>query len=57
MQYQSATLQFSMAIVGGVINIIKNILNVLSWPLLIFTIIKIYKHISETYKKLQLVTP
>ena len=57
MQYHAATLQFSVAVVGGVINIIKNILNVLSWPLLVFTIIKIYKHIKEAYTKLQLATP
>ncbi|MEZ5083633.1 MAG: hypothetical protein R2750_09305 [Bacteroidales bacterium] len=57
MQYHAATLQFSVAVVGGVINIVKNILNVLSWPLLVFTIIKIYKHIKEAYTKLQLATP
>lgn len=57
MQYHAATLQFSVAVVGGVINIIKNILNVLSWPLLVFTIIKIYKHIKDAYTKLQLATP
>ncbi|TAJ12071.1 hypothetical protein DMA11_14395 [Marinilabiliaceae bacterium JC017] len=52
--YWVGAMQFSLAIAGGVLKIIMQALNALSWPILLFTIIKVYKNISKSFKNLQL---
>jgi hypothetical protein len=49
-------MEFALSVVGGVLNIVMKAFSVLSWPMLIFSIIKVFKHISESYKKLELIT-
>lgn len=53
-KYSIASLKFSMEIVTGVLKIIMNVLSVLGWAMLILTLIKVYKNITEAYKELQL---
>ena len=55
-RYHTTTLAFSLAVVGGVLNIILKAISVISWPLIIFSIIKIYKKISESYKNIEFIT-
>ncbi len=54
--YHVTSMAFSMAVTGGALKLIINALNILSWPFIIFTIINIYKNISESYKKLEFIT-
>lgn len=53
---QVKNLQFSLAVVGGVLKIIATSLSVLSWPMLMMTIIKTVKQITKTYRNLNIVT-
>lgn len=53
---QVKNLHFSLAIVGGVLKILATSLSVLSWPLLLMTIVKTVKRISESYQNLNIVT-
>ncbi len=55
-KYNVTSMEFALTIVGGVLNIVMKAFSVLSWPMLIFSIIKIFKNISESYKKLELIT-
>jgi hypothetical protein len=55
-KYNVTSMEFALDIVSGVLKIVINAFNMLSWPMLFFTIIKIFKNISESYKKLELVT-
>jgi len=52
--YSVNAMSFALSIVGGVLKIVLHIVNALSWPMLLFTIIKVYKKISESFKKLEL---
>jgi hypothetical protein len=53
---QVKNLQFSLAIVGGVLKIVATSLSVLSWPMLMMTIVKTVRQITETYRNLNIVT-
>jgi hypothetical protein len=53
---QVKNLRFSLAIVGGVLKILATSLSVLSWPLLLMTLIKTVKQITESYQILNIVT-
>jgi hypothetical protein len=55
-RYNVSSMAFALSIVGGVLKIILNALSIISLPMLVFTIIKIFKHISESYQKLELET-
>jgi hypothetical protein len=55
-KYNVTSMEFALSIVGGVINIVIKAFNMLSWPMLIFSIVKIFKNISESYQKLELIT-
>ena len=55
-RYQTTSMIFSLSIVEGVINIVLKAISVISWPLIIFSIIKIYKNISESYKNIEFIT-
>ncbi|MEJ2594967.1 MAG: hypothetical protein P8100_07540 [bacterium] len=55
-KYNTTSMEFALSVVGGVLNIVMKAFSVLSWPMLIFSIIKVFKHISESYKKLELIT-
>lgn len=55
-KYNVSSMAFSLDVVGGVLKIIITAVNVLSWPLLIFSIIKTFKQISESYQKIELKT-
>jgi hypothetical protein len=53
---QVKNLRFSLAIVGGVLKIVATSLSVFSWPMLMMTIVKTAKQITETYRNLNIVT-
>jgi hypothetical protein len=53
---QVKNLRFSLAIVGGVLKIVAASLSVFSWPMLMMTIVKTAKQITETYRNLNIVT-
>jgi len=55
-RYSVTSLDFALTIVGGVLNIVLKAISVVSWPMLIFAIIKIFRNISESYKKLEFIT-
>ncbi len=55
-KYNTTSMEFALSVVGGVLNIVMKAFSVLSWPMLIFSIIKVFKHISESYKELELIT-
>ena len=55
-RYHTTSMIFSLLIVGGVFNIVLKAINVISWPLIIFSIIKIYKNISESYQNIEFIT-
>ena len=55
-KYNVTSMEFALSVVGGVLNIVVKALSVLSWPMLIFAIVKVFKHISESYQKLELIT-
>ncbi|SMO81258.1 hypothetical protein SAMN06265379_10894 [Saccharicrinis carchari] len=55
-RYRWAALAFSLAVTGLVLKSLSRALNVLSWPLALFSIVNSFKVVSEQYKKLELVT-
>ncbi len=55
-EYHVASMTFSLSIVGGVMKLILSAINVISWPFIVFTIISIYKQISESFRKLESIT-
>lgn len=55
-RYSVTSLDFSLTIVAGVLNIVMKAVSVISWPMLIFSIIKIFKNISEAYQKIEFIT-
>ena len=54
--YGISSLRFSMAIVGGVLKIIINAISIISWPLILITIVKVYKNITEAYTEFQAIS-
>jgi len=55
-RYHTTSMIFSLSIVGGVINIVLKALSVISWPMILFSIIRIYRNISESYKRIEFIT-
>jgi hypothetical protein len=54
--YNVTSMKFALSITGGVLRIVMNAVNVLSWPMLIFNITRIFREITESYRKLELIT-
>lgn len=54
-KYGVSSMAFALAIVGGVLRAIIKVVSVITWPLLVFTIINIVKQISEAYKKIEII--
>ncbi len=51
-RYKIRSLEFSLAVVGGILKMAISMVNVLTWPLLLFRIIKIFQDISASYMEL-----
>jgi hypothetical protein len=45
-------MKFTLAIVAGILKLIINMVSIITWPLLLMNIIKIYKNISGAYQDL-----
>lgn len=56
LRYNISSMAFAMSVVGGVLKIVINAISIISWPMLFFSIIKVFKHIIESYQKLELQT-
>ena len=55
-QYAVKSMHFALTIVGGVIRTFLNAIAVFSWPLLVFTIVRVVRNIKESYQKIKLLT-
>jgi len=55
-RYHTTSMIFSLSIVGGVLNIVMKAISVISWPMILFSIIRIYRNISESYKRIEFIT-
>lgn len=54
-QYHVKSMHFALTVIGGVLRTFLNAIAVFSWPLLVFTIVKVVRNIKESYQKLNLV--
>ena len=52
-QYQLGSLQFSMAVVGGVLKIVLHALILIAWPFILITIVKVFRNILLTYQSIE----
>lgn len=52
-QYQFGSLQFSMAVVGGVLKIVVRALILITWPFLLISIVKVFRNILLTYQSIE----
>jgi len=52
-QYQLGSLQFSMAVVGGVLKIVLHTLILIAWPFILITIVKVFRNILLTYQSVR----
>ncbi len=50
--YNINSMKFTLAIVGGILKLIVGMVNIITWPLLVINIIKIYKNISASFLEL-----
>lgn len=50
--YNIHSMKFTLAIVAGILKLIISMVSIITWPLLLMNIIKIYKNISEAYGQL-----
>lgn len=50
--YNINAMKFTLAIVAGILKVIINMVSIITWPLLLIKIIKVYRNISETYREL-----
>jgi hypothetical protein len=55
-QYHVKSMHFALTIIGGVLRTFLNAITVFSWPLLVFTIVRMVRNIKESFQKLNLVT-
>ncbi len=53
--YNIKSMKFTLAIVTGVLKLIIGMINIISWPLLLVNIIKIYKNISISYQEIKII--
>lgn len=54
--YRWAALGFSLAVTGLVLKTLTRSINIISWPLALFSIVNSFKIISVQYKKLEIIT-
>ncbi|MCF8365609.1 MAG: hypothetical protein K9H16_07505 [Bacteroidales bacterium] len=47
--YNIKSMKFTLAVAGGILKLLMEMVSILTWPLLMFNIIKIYKNISASY--------
>lgn len=50
--YNINSMKFTLAIVAGILKLIIHMVSIITWPLLLMNIIKIYKNISGAYQEL-----
>ncbi len=50
--YNINSMEFTLTIVAGILKLIISMVAIITWPLLLFNIIKVYKNISSAYQDL-----
>ena len=55
-KYKTAAVDFSLAVTGGIIKLAVNAINFMGWPMLLLSIAKVFRNISNSYKNLELTT-
>lgn len=53
-KYQWGTLKFSLALIGSVFKIVIQSVNIITWPVLFFTIVKSFKTIQEQFQNISI---
>lgn len=53
-KYQWGTLQFSLALIGSVFKIVIQSINIITWPVLLFTIVNSFKTIQEQFQNISI---
>lgn len=53
--YNIKSMKFTLAIVAGILKIIMTMVNIITWPLLLINIIKIYNKISSSYQDIKMI--